>query len=94
MSHTFNITVTDTEYKGLQSSAVSPQTWIENAATNEARIENDKIISALVIHCNENNIAIAVGRDAQVTQAFSLGIAKTAEQRQKEFEDNWKASGG
>ena len=94
MSHTFTITVTDTEYKGLQSAALSPQEWIEIAATNKARVEIDSIISALVIHCNANDIALAVGRDAQVTQAFTLGIAKTAAQRQQEYEDAWKKSGG
>ena len=32
-------------------------------------------------HCNENGIAIGVGVTAQIDQAFSLGVVKTAEQR-------------
>ena len=33
------------------------------------------------IHCNKNEIAIAVGEEAQVAQAYSLGIIKTAAER-------------
>jgi hypothetical protein len=29
-------------------------------------------------HCNENEIALAVGQDAQVTQAYTLGVVGTA----------------
>ena len=32
-------------------------------------------------HCNENSIAIAVGRDAQVAQALSLGVIDKAADR-------------
>lgn len=92
MAHTFTITVTDSEYKGLQSAAMSPQEWVEIAVTNQARVENDTIIQNLIIHCNSNNIALAVGRDAQVEQAFTLGLAKTAHQRQEEYEAEWAES--
>lgn len=89
MSHTFTITVTDAEYKGLQSAAMSPQEWVEIAVTNQARVENDTIIQNLIDHCNANNIALAVGRDAQIEQAFALGLAKTAQQRQEEYDAEW-----
>jgi len=29
-------------------------------------------------HCNDNNIAIATGIDAQITQAYAIGVAHTA----------------
>jgi hypothetical protein len=35
-------------------------------------------------HCNDNEIAMAVGKDAQVAQAFTLGVVKTAEARNAE----------
>ena len=37
--------------------------------------------SIIAKHCNANNIAMAVGVDAQVTQAFDLEVVQTAEQR-------------
>ena len=39
-------------------------------------------------HCNENGIAIAVGIDAQVTQAYDLGIVKTVAQRNAEAQNS------
>jgi len=72
------ITVTDTEMKSLEYVAISPSDWVDNAATNRARIAKDEIIAKLVAHCNENSIALAVGEDAQVTQAYDLGVVDTA----------------
>ena len=72
------VTLTDTELKCLEYAAASPQDWADNALTNRARIAKDEIIAALVAHCNANNVAIATGEDAQVTQAFDLKVVKTA----------------
>ena len=72
------ITVTDTEMKSLEYVAVSPSDWIDNAAKNRARIAKEEIIAKLVAHCNANSIALAVGEDAQVTQAYDLGVVDTA----------------
>ena len=78
------ISVTETEQKCLEYAAASPQDWVDNAATNRARIAKDEIISLLVAHCNANDIAIATGEDAQVTQAFELEDVKTAAARNAE----------
>ena len=72
------ITVTDTELKGLEFVAVSVQDWVDNAATNRARIAVEEIIQLLVAHCNANDIVLAVGRDAQVIQAYDLGVVQKA----------------
>lgn len=72
------IELTDTELKCMEYANVSPQDWADNAVTNRARIAGDEIVAKLVAHCNENEIALAVGRDAQITQAFDLGIVDTA----------------
>lgn len=81
-----NITIelTDTELKCMEYAALSPQDWADNALTNRARIAGDDIVAKLVSHCNENEIALAVGRDAQVAQAFELGVVKTAAEAQAE----------
>lgn len=83
-----NITIelTDTELKCMEYCAASPQDWADNAVTNRARIAGDEIVAALVAHCNANEIAIATGKNAQIAQAFELGVVKTAAQRNAEAE--------
>ena len=71
------VTITDTEEKCLNTVMVSIGTWTDNLVKNRAREAKEDIISKLVTHCNENSIALAVGADAQVTQAYAIGIAHT-----------------
>jgi len=78
-NHTINLT--DTQEKALEYAAAGVQEWITNAATNRARIAIEEIIRLNTDHCNENSIAIAVGRDAQVDQAFDLGIVEKASEK-------------
>ena len=80
------VTVSDTQVKCLEYAAYSVQDWCDNAIHNRARVAQDEIISLLVAHCNEKEIAIATGRDAQVTQAFELKVVDTA----KNVSDNEK----
>ncbi len=72
------VSLTDTELKCLEYAAAVPQDWADNALTNRARIAKDEIIAALVAHCNANDVAIATGEDAQVTQAFDLKVVQKA----------------
>ena len=72
----YTITLTDTEIKSLKTVMVDIDEWVTNAATNRARIAKKDIIAKLVEHCNANNIAIATGEDAQVTQAYTLNIVE------------------
>ena len=74
------VSLTDTENKALEYAAVSVQDWADNALTNRARIAKDEIIALLVAHCNANDVALAVGEDAQVAQAYDLGVVRTAAQ--------------
>ena len=76
---TITVTITDTELKGLEVVAVDPQEWANNAVQNRARKSVANICATLLQHCNENDIAMAVGQDAQVTQAYDLGLVKKAE---------------
>lgn len=70
--------ITDTEKKCLDTIMIDIETWTDNVVTNRARIVKDEILSDLLKHCNENNIAMATGVDAQITQAYAVGIAHTA----------------
>ena len=80
----YTITVTDTEKKALEYIAADVDEWITNAAQNRARIAVEEIVALLVAHCNENNIQLAVGQDAQVTQAYSLGVVKKLSEVEEE----------
>ena len=81
---TITIELTDTQYKSLEYITPTVQVWADNALHNRARLGQEEIIAALVAHCNENEVAIATGVDAQVTQAFELGVVKTAARRNEE----------
>ena len=70
------VSLTDTEFKSLEYAAASVQDWGDNALKNRARIAKEQILALNTAHCNANSIAIAVGEDAQVTQAFDLGVVQ------------------
>ena len=72
----YTITLTDTEVKSLKTVMVDIDEWVTNAATNRARIAKKDIIAKLVEHCNANDITIATGEDAQVSQAYDLNIVE------------------
>ena len=72
------ISLTDTEKKCLDTISMDVPDFISGFVKNRARQEKDKIITDLVKHCNENSMSIATGVDAQVAQAFTVGIAHTA----------------
>tara|TARA_B100000214_G_scaffold370320_1_gene344782 strand:- start:293 stop:595 length:303 start_codon:yes stop_codon:yes gene_type:complete len=88
----YTITLTDTEKKSMEYIALDVEEWITNAATNRARKAKEEIIALNTKHCNDNSIAIAVGEDAQVTQAYTLGIIKTAKVRNEEESASIKAA--
>ena len=81
----YTITLTDTEKKCMDYITTDIDDWVTNAAKNRARISKEEIISLNTAHCNANNIAIAVGEDAQVTQAYDLGVVKTQAERDAEL---------
>ena len=80
----YTITLTDTEKKSMDYITTDIDDWITNAAQNRARIAKEEIISLNTKHCNANDIAIAVGEDAQITQAYDLGVVKTQAERDAE----------
>jgi len=81
---TYTITTTDHEEKCLNYGIVGIQTWIDNAVANQILISQQEIIAKNTEHCNNNAIAIGVGVTAQVSQAYTLNVVKTAEQRNAE----------
>ena len=74
------ITLTDTQYKGLEYCAMSVQEWADNALTNRARIANDEIIQMYTNRALDEGVAIPATRELIVADAFTRGWAKTAAQ--------------
>ena len=83
---TISIELTDTQYKGLEYAALSPQEWVENAVTNRCRIANDEIVNLTVQHCLDNGIQVPATREEIVAYAFNNDIVKTVAVRQAEAE--------
>lgn len=82
---TITIEITETEMKCMEYCALSPQEWIRNAAVARAKVASDEIIAILVSYCNNNEIPLAVGKDAQIQQAYDLGIVKTAAENEADL---------
>lgn len=74
MSHTFSFEISDIDKLAFDYCAVDPDTWVEGAAINRIHIAKQEILKKVQDHCNENEIALAVGADAQIQQAFDLGV--------------------
>jgi len=74
------ITLTDTQYKGLQYAAVDPQEWAENVITVRCRGATEDIIQMYTTRALDEDIAIPATRELIVADAFTRGWAKTAEQ--------------
>ena len=72
----YTITLTDTQTKALEWVAADPREWIANAAEARAQLAIADILPLLTAHCNANDIQLAVGEAAQVTQAYDLGVIK------------------
>ena len=80
----YTVTLTDTQKKAMEYAALDVGEWITNAATARADIAIGTIVDLNTKHCNKNSISIAVGIDAQVAQAYELGVVKTAAQQNAE----------
>jgi len=77
----YTVTLTDTEKTAMEYIAFDVDHWISNAAHNRARIAIEEIIKLNTAYCNDNSIAIEVGREAQVLQALKLGVIDKAANR-------------
>ena len=70
----YTITLTDTQVKALEYITDDPKNWIKNAAEARAQRAVADILPLLTAHCNANDIQLAVGEAAQITQAYDLGV--------------------
>ena len=80
------ITLTDTQMKGLEYAAVSPQDWAENAVIERARRANDEIIKMYTNRALDEGVQIPATRELIVADAFTRGWAQTAAEAQAAHE--------
>ena len=74
----YTITVSDVDNKVLGYVAHDQKDWIDNCIAARMVAGKRDIINALIKHCNDNGIAMATGEDAQINQAFDLGVVQLA----------------
>jgi hypothetical protein len=83
---TITIELTETQYKGLEYAALSPEDWAINAVETRAKLANDEIVQMTVQHCLDNGEQIPTTREEIVAHGFEHGVVKTAAVRQEEAE--------
>ena len=74
----YTITLTSAEDKALRSVMVDIREWATNSTKVRAEKATVEITAKLLEHCNANNIALATGVEAQIDQAYSLGLIEEA----------------
>ena len=75
----YTITLTSAEEKALKSVMVGITEWATNFTKARAEKAIAEITTKLLEHCNANDITLATGVEAQIDQAYSLGLIKEAE---------------
>ena len=85
-----NITIelTNTQLKGLEYAALSPQEWVENVTLERARVANDEIIQMYTNRALDEGVQIPATRELIVADAFTRGWVKTAAVRNAEAQAN------
>lgn len=81
MSNITEITLTTTQYKGLQYIAADPQDWAENVITERARLAVDEIVRLVTDYCLDNDITLPANREAMVNYAYDNDLIETAAER-------------
>ena len=78
------ITLTDTQYKGLQYVATDPQEWGENAITVRCHGAIEDIVTMYTTRALNESMQIPATRELIVADAFTRGWAKTAAEQSAE----------
>jgi hypothetical protein len=73
----YTVTVTDAQDLALNTQMVGVGTYINTVIESQIVFAQQAIQNDLLKYCNDNDVAMAVGVDAQVQQAFNVGIANT-----------------
>ena len=74
----YTITLTETEKLAMEYIAYDPQTWVENAFKERARIATEEIIALVVQKFLAANQTIPGSREEIVAAAYTNGWIQTA----------------
>ena len=74
----YTITLTETEKLAMEYVAYDPQTWVENAFKERARIATEEIVALAVQKFLAANQTIPGSREEIVAAAYSNGWIQTA----------------
>lgn len=78
----YTISLTEGEAKALEWEAYSNQDWIQNAASNRARIAIEEIVRLYTSYKLDNGEAItATSKEEMVLAAYAEGIITSAAER-------------
>ena len=80
MTTTITISLTDTQKQGLDYLALVPQEFLDNFAHEAARRSVDEIVQMYTTRALDEGVAIPATRELIVSDAFTRGWAKTADQ--------------
>lgn len=80
------ITLSDTEHKAMETIALSPQEWAENAVFNMVRIIQDDIVTKYTNRALDEGVQIPATRELIVADAFTRGWVQTAAEAQAAYE--------
>jgi len=83
----YKVTTSEHDERCLNYGMVGIQIWIDNAVKSMSAVHQEEIIKKNMEHCNANGIAIATGVEAQVKQAYDLGVVTTAEDRNNNLKE-------
>jgi len=84
MSKKIETTLTDIDYLAIESEQADPSVWMANTVSVYANKKRKIIIEKNTEHCNANSVQLAVGEDAQIQQAFDLGVVEKASESTKD----------
>ena len=82
----YNITLTDAENSALSYAAIDQNDWIQNVIHDRCRVAIDEIVGIAVQNFLATGIQIPGSKEEIVALAFSMGLVKTAAQRNAEAE--------
>ena len=80
------VTLTDSELKGLEFVANTPQDWADNALKERARLAINDIIKIYTDRALDEGVQIPSTRDEIVTDAFARGWVQSAADAQAAFD--------
>lgn len=82
MAHTFTVTITDEQYKGMQYVAADPDVWVTNMVHARANSGMQDVQAVYIEYKTQRGEATAAGGlDGHVNAAFNEKIVETAAQR-------------